>query len=238
MEDQPARWMDSSSTLARWNRRRVMLGGAGAAVAALAGCATGGSGAAPIVGPNMGVPAAVPRVGDTWRYRYSSAWAGTEPIRFSVQVTAVTPTSITDALSVDGSAGQQAMTFTGRLEFAVRALAGLNLTEFAPYVQAFVPLVAQNWSNVPVAIGATAPQASWARAQVQGVDTISTVAGTFAAARVELSSQTADSGQMRAVAWFAPVARRWVRMTYDTWDGRMQPIDRATYELLGMTLGG
>jgi hypothetical protein len=186
----------------------------------------------------MAVPDAVPQVGDTWRYRYSSAWAGIQPIAFSIRVTAVTSTSVTDALSVDGSAGQQAMTFTGQLEFAVRAFAGLSLTEFAPYVQAFVPLAQQNWGNVPVAIGAAASQASWARAQVQGVDTIATVAGTFAAARVELSSQTADAGQMRAVAWFAPRAKRWVRMTYDTWDGRMQPIDRATYELLGVRLRG
>jgi hypothetical protein len=31
---------------------------------------------------------------------------------------------------------------------------------------------------------------------------------------------------MRALAWFAPRATRRVRMTYDTRDGRMQPIDR------------
>jgi hypothetical protein len=189
------------------------------------------------VGPDIGVPAATPRVGDVWRYQYVSAWAGIRPIRFSCRVTEVTRTRITDALSVEGSAGEQMMTFTGQLEFAVRAFAGLNLTEFSPYVQAFVPLVAQDWGSVPVAVGAAAPAASWARAQVRGVDSITTSAGSFDATRVELSSQTADAGQMRAVAWFAPRVKRWVRMTYDTWDGRMQPYDRATYDLLDMTLG-
>jgi hypothetical protein len=29
-----------------------------------------------------------------------------------------------------------------------------------------------------------------------------------------------------------------VRMTYDTWDGWMQPIDGSTYELIAMQLRG
>jgi hypothetical protein len=41
---------------------------------------------------------------------------------------------------------------------------------------------------------------------------------------------------MSAVAWFAPQAKRWVKLTYDTWNPRNQPIDRLTFELFELLL--
>jgi hypothetical protein len=221
------------------DRRRAMGAILALAATALGGCAGRGSGAgvaSPMVGPNLAVPEATPRAGDRWRYLFTSGWPGTPPIRFTCRVTGVTATSVSDVLSVDGLAGEQPMTFTGRLDMAVRKLNGLSLTEFAPYVQAFTPLEAQLWTDVPVAIGSSAPQAAYVRAQVNIMQTVTVPAGTFSATRVELGSQTADGGQMSAVAWFAPQAKRWVKLTYDTWNPRNQPIDRSTFELFELLL--
>jgi len=227
------------STVVDAGRRRVVVNLLGFAAAALGGCAAGGAttrGSAPILGPELAVPEATPRAGDRWRYLFTSGWPGTAPIRFTCRVTGVTETSISDVLSVDGMAGEQVMTFTGRLDMAVRALNGVSLTEFAPYVQAFTRLDTQVWSDIPVAIGSSAPQAAYVRARVNIVQPVTVPAGTFAATRVELASQTADGGQMSAVAWFAPQAKRWVKLTYDTWNPRNQPIDRSTFELFELLL--
>ncbi|MCX7893079.1 MAG: hypothetical protein N2544_12020 [Burkholderiales bacterium] len=218
------------------DRRRFLALGAGALAAGLAGCQSG----PPVVAETVTEPLAAPRAGDTWRYRYVSGWPQIPSRDFSVTVTQTAPNGIVDSLSAAGFAAQTQL-WTGTLAFVPRPLGGFAVTEFSPYIMAFVRLATgQVWYNIPLPSGA-APLTPWsAEARVRGLDAVTVPAGTFDAVRVDLNgfrrgpgvAPSADTAQLSATAWYAPAVRRVVRFRHQTWTLTMLPIDNDGYELL------
>jgi len=226
----------SPTPAATWTRRSF-LGAVAAGTAGLLGCA----GPATPIPATMAVPNAAPRAGDAWRYQYSSGWRQDPPRLFTVRALEVTPALVRDELSAEAIAGARVDEFTSALLFHWRSLgAGFAVMELAPYLQAFINLApGQTWYGIPMPVGA-APLTPWyARAQVQGPETITTPGGTLQAVRVNLSasrtgpgvSPSADVAQMQGAVWYSPQVKRVARFDYFTWTLAMNPVDRQSYQL-------
>jgi hypothetical protein len=217
-------------------RRRLVLACGGAALAGLAaGCAT-----PPAVPLRPIVAAQAPRVGDAWRYRYTSGWKNVAPRTVIVQVSAVSTDSVRDALSVEGASGMAEGDFTSRLEIAQRAAGGLDVVELSPYLQAFDAL--QPGAQAQVAM----PPARWGSewmgsARFAGMERVAVPAGTFDAVRVDvygrrffLVGQMDDAVhavKLYVTAWYAAQVKRYVRLAVESWAAGLNPLARDLYEL-------
>jgi hypothetical protein len=227
----------SPTPAATWTRRSF-LGAVAAGTAGLLGCA----GPATPIPATMAVPNAAPRAGDTWRYQYTSGWRQDPPRLFTVRALEVTPALVRDELTAEAIAGARVDEFTSALLFHWRSLgAGFAVMELAPYLQAFINLApGQTWYGIPMPVGA-APLTPWyARAQVQGPETITTPGGSMQTVRVNLSasrtgpgvSPSADVAQMQGAVWYSPQVKRVARFDYFTWTLAMNPVDRQSYQLV------
>ena len=220
-------------------RKLLAAAGAGAAAALLAACAT------PLPPLRPVDRARVPRVGDTWRYGYRSDWQNVAPRTFDVTVVSVADQGIADRLTVAGESTPYAdQLFTSQLEIVARPLAGVQLLELSPYLEAFGPVPAGGVVVVPRPIWGT----SWnVSARVRGPEQVSVAAGSFAATRVDLygwrqfitgqMDDAIDPVQLYATAWIAAVPKRLVRFSLLTQAARLNPLIRDHLELLTFRVG-
>lgn len=218
-------------------RRRVVaaLGALGAG-ALLGGCAMAS------LPPRPLDRSRAPRVGDTWRYAYRSEWKNVVAHTVDVRVVTVTDQAIGDRLTVDGAASPSAdHHFSSRLEIVARALPGVLVHEFSPYLEAFGPIPAQGAVAVPPPNWGTA----WSvGARVAGVEQILVPAGRFDATRVEIfgsrpfiqMDDAADPVSIFGTAWFAPAVKRVVRFSYTTQAQRLNLLVRDHLELVSHRL--
>jgi hypothetical protein len=207
---------------APWTRRRVIQGlGAGALGALFGGCAT-----VPQAPPRPLDRALAPRVGESWRYQYTSAIRNVPPRVLELRVLEVTDEGVRDRLSAEGEAAGDERRFGSALELVARPVSGLVVHEFSPYLLAF--------GGFPAGAGsfaATVPPSSWgtqwtATATLRGSERITVPAGSFDALRVELrGSRPFIRGQMDdaidpvwldATVWYAPAAKRVVQLVHFT----------------------
>jgi hypothetical protein len=219
--------------------RRSLLAAAGAAtLAALVGaCAT------PLPPLRPVDRTRAPRVGDTWRYGYRSEWRNVPPRTLDVAVISVTDQGIGDRLTVDGAQSPWAeQLFTSQLAIVARALSGVLVHEFSPYLEAFGPLPAAGVVTVPPPAWGT----TWSvTAQVRGTEQVNVPAGSFAATRVDIfgsrffvqMDDAADPVRIYATAWFAAAVKRFVRFSYLTEAFRLNPLTRDHIELLSYRIG-
>lgn len=224
--------------LAPWTRRRALGGlGAGALGALFGGCAT-----VPRAPPRPLDRALAPRVGESWRYQYTSAIRNVPPRVLEVRVTEVSGMEVRDRLSADGDAAGDERRFGSALELAARPVSGLVVHEFSPYLLAF--------GGFPAGAGsfaATVPPSSWgtqwtATATLRGPERITVPAGSFDALRVDLSaSRLFIRGQMDdamdpvwldATAWYAPAAKRVVQLAHFTQGWGRNFLARDQYQLV------
>jgi hypothetical protein len=184
-------------------------------------------------------------VGDTWRYGYRSDWLNVAPRAFDVTVVSVADQGIVDRLTLaDQPTPFFDRLFTSQLEIAARPLAGVQLLEFSPYLEAFGPLPAEGIVLVP--------QSSWgtrwtASARVRGAEQLSVAAGTFTTTRIDIfgwrpfipgqMDDAIDPIQLYATAWFAAAARRYVRFSLLTQAAQLNPLIRDHVELLSYRVG-
>ncbi len=230
--------------LALWTRRRVIQGlGAGALGALFGGCA-----ALPQVPPRPLDRALAPRVGDTWRYQYTSAWRNVPPRMLEVRVVEVTGEDVRDRLSAEGdSAGDEQRFSSAPLAMVARPLSGILVHEFSPYLAAFGGFPAGGGS-----FAVTLPPPSWgtqwtARATLRGTERLTLPAGGFDAMRVEIAgSRFFIRGQMDdaidpvwlyATAWYAPAAKRVVQLSRFTQAAGLNVLERDQYQLISHRLG-
>jgi len=217
-------------------RRRLVAGlGAGALLALVEGCVT-----PPPLPPRPIDAARAPKVGDTWQYRYSSAWNNVAPRMLWNSVTSVTGEGVGDRLSVDArSASGPAQLFTSGFQIVAFPYPGLVVEEFSPYFLAFGPAAVGERGAVAM------PPASWsqwtASARVVGNEGVTVPAGSFEATRVDIignrfftagMDNAADPVTLNATAWFAPAAKRMVRFTYQTQAALFNLLSRDLYELV------
>jgi hypothetical protein len=222
-------------------RRRLVLAGAAALAGLAAGCATPAAPQYPIVA------ARAPRVGDTWRYRYTSGWKHVAPRTVIARVIGVTAESVRDALGVEGAgAAQDERSHTSRLEIALRAAGGLDVLELSPYLLAFDG--PQPGAQAPVGM----PPASWGTqwagsARVGGTERVTVPAGTFDAVRVDVDGRrffiagqmddAIDPVRIYVTAWYAAQAKRFVRLTVASYAAKLNPLARDMYELAEYRVG-
>ncbi|MCC6610702.1 MAG: hypothetical protein IT515_13640 [Burkholderiales bacterium] len=227
-------------------RRMLVLACGGAALAGLAsGCATP---AAPQGAPlGRMVAARAPRVGDTWRYQYTSAWRNVAPRAMVVRVTAVTADGVRDELRVEGARGGAAEgDFGSRLEVSQRPVGGVDVRELSPYLQAFDMPAPGAGAQVAM------PPAGWGGAWIGsarfgGTERIVVPAGTFDTTRVDVFGRrffiggqmddAIDPVKLYLSAWYAPQVKRFVRLTFATYATQLNPLAQDLYELAEYKVG-
>jgi len=228
--------------LAPWTRRRVLKGlGAGTLGALFGGCA------APPQAPLRPLDRAVaPRVGDTWRYQYTSAWRNVPPRMLEVRVIEVTGEDVRDRLSADGDAAGDERRFASALAMVARPLSGLLVHEFSPYLAAFGGFPAGG------SFAVTLPPPSWgtqwmASATLRGTERITVPAGSFDALRVDIlgtrffirgqMDDAIDPVRLYATVWYAAGAKRVVQSARSTQAAGLNILERDQYQLISHRLG-
>ncbi|MGH8719279.1 MAG: TIR domain-containing protein, partial [Burkholderiales bacterium] len=182
----------------------------------------------------------MPKVGDTWTYRYTSGWRGEKEKTFVHKIVGLDP--IKETMSLAG-ADSETHTFNDAIELVNRRVSNAMRQEFSPFLQAFTSLEAgRSWKNIP------APQDDaivypWSvQAKVVGPEPVSVPAGGFNAIKVELyGNRTADVSRAQAgsipvrskhVIWYAPEVKRIVKHTRNTFAPNGNDLDKDTYELV------
>ncbi len=228
--------------LAPWTRRRALQGlGAGALGALFGGCAP-----LPQLPPRPLDRALAPRVGDTWRYQFTSAWRNVPPRMLEVRVTEVTDAGVRDRLSAERDSAGDERQFDSGLVIAARPLSGLLVHEFSPYQTAFGGLPAGG--SFPVAL----PQPSWGTqwtttATLRGTERLTLPAGSFDTARVDIlgtrlfirgqMDDAIDPVRLYSTVWYAPAAKRVVQATRQTQAAGLNILERDQYQLVWQRLG-
>ncbi len=211
-------------------RRLVIAGGLGALAAVVA----------PRLPAQQPAGPATPSMGDTWRYQYTSGWRTVAPQTIDYVVTAVSPTAIGDRMTVVGLPGEDARTFTSRVETVNRVLPGFMANEFSPYLQAFTALA----PGASLAAPAMPPDSMFGLpwsilVRVSGPERVAVPAGTFDAMRVDLKggrspyrlNTVAEPSYLYETIWFAPGPKRVVRHHRILQAWALNQLQRDTYEL-------
>lgn len=154
-----------------------------------------------------------PQVGDTWTYRYSDGYGRRET--YSVRVTSVSENEIRDEIRMDHS--RNSGSFGAGLEVVPRGISGLNLREFSPYLLSLGPQeFSTGWSTVKLF-----EESKPFTARFVGSETVSVPAGTFETQKlivdgvqfVRGSFQVALSRKYTLTVWYAPAAKRFIKMS-------------------------
>jgi uncharacterized caspase-like protein len=177
------------------------------------------SAAPPAAAPTAALSPALPRVGDSWRYRVQDQFRIGD-LFVTAKVEAVSAQGVAESWTTTADA--KLRNIVAPLEPAFSALPDWNATpaEFAPYLQAAGPL----------RVGQRLPELSrrvdqWVvplKAVVEGEEDIVVAAGRFRAVKLVLRGQLATRGGARAgvsteqVVWYAPQVRRTVKTTVST----------------------
>jgi uncharacterized caspase-like protein len=174
--------------------------------------------------------AGLPKVGDTWTYRFYDIYGKSET--FMVQVTAASTGEVTDEARL-GKA-RHAASFEPGLELADRKLGNLALREVSPYLLSHGPLRDKpEWKSLKI-FDSNPPFT----ARLAGKETITVPAGSFEAEKLVIeghryqwaNNPSGGSYPYNVTVWYAPAAKRYVKISIH---GRN---DNETIELTGMKL--
>lgn len=150
----------------------------------------------------------LPAAGESWTYRYSDGYNRTET--YTVRVTEVTASGLRDEVSLGRA--RHAASHEAGLEMTARALGGLSVREFAPYLPALGPTEPnEEWKKIEIPGGSGHFVAHWA-----GGETVQVPAGRFEARVLEVKGEQYVRGtQTRPLTirvWYAPDLKRFVRL--------------------------
>jgi hypothetical protein len=185
-------------------------------------------------------PPSMPKVGDTWTYRYTSGWRGEKERTFMHKIVGVSPIKETVTMGDNESDIKE---FGDSVEVVPRRLPSFTLQEFSPYLQAFTSLeTGKTWKAIP-ALSHDAVIYPWSvQGKVIGPEQISVPAGKFNAVKVELyGNRTADVSRAQAgsiavrskhVIWYAPEVKRVVKQTRNTFASNGNDLDKDIFELV------
>jgi uncharacterized caspase-like protein len=187
----------------------------------------------------------MPRVGDTWTYRYVDGWKGEIGGSLTYQVTQVSAKEIRENY-VTGGEAPHALAHTNELKVAPERLGPQPRVEMFPYLVAFgIPDEKEQWDDVTFVPGASYTfREPWRlKAKMVGRESVKVPAGRFKAIRIEL---TGDRGRVygyygapvwtKHTLWYAPEVKRVVRHEFESTDARGKDADRGAYELLSYKL--
>ena len=183
------------------------------------------------------VPSALPRVGDVWEYRSRSMWKTVESSTYTHQVTAVSGREVRETMN-----SAESKTFTPDTRFVEWRGKGYYFVEFNPFIQAFGDL--QPGSTWKLSIPVEDPFFSnwYTHGRAGNWDSVSVPAGTFKAIRVEINSNRPATGssamrdkeptRILQVIWYAPEAKRAVKLVRTVYGATGDRVNEDTYELV------
>jgi len=152
-----------------------------------------------------------PQAGDTWTYRYSDGYSRTET--YKVRVISASEREIEDEILIGRE--RQKILFLSGFELTARALSGLTVREFSPYLQSFGPIESAGGSSVKLF-----DESKPFLVRFMGTERVSVPAGTFEAQKLVVegtqfvrTSALAMSRDFKIMVWYAPTAKRFVKMT-------------------------
>jgi hypothetical protein len=184
-----------------------------------------------------------PLIGDSWTYRLVDERQDRLLATVTHEVAAVSAGTVSEAISIKEQARWRSQEETP-LEVHLleqRLAEGVVLQQFAPFLGAHAELaVGSNWKNIPGLSAMSAFDAWQSSAKIVAREKITLPAGEFDAYRMEFEAlrraptSPIDRTVIRIVltAWYAPEAKRVVKIVRKTYSqqGRLQDTDR--YELL------
>lgn len=188
-------------------------------------------------------PSPLPRVGDTWQYRYSSIWKNVEPRTFVHSVTGVSEREIRETMSLGAGKAVESKAFGPEPRFVEWRGAGYYRPEFNPFLQSFGALqTGSAWKSLATPVEDPFYGDWYTQGRVVGWDSVVVPAGSFKALRVELNSNRNASGSPAMLAsepvrvwhvvWYAADAKRAVKHMRTVFSAKGGKLDEDTYELV------
>ncbi|MBI4988535.1 MAG: caspase family protein [Rhodocyclales bacterium] len=172
-----------------------------------------------------------PEVGDAWTYRFSDGYGkgGT----FTVRITDVSAEEISDEARMGNS--RHAGTFSPGLALSGRSFSGLSVREISPYLQSLGPLEATaDWKSITILSGGDPFAARFA-----GTETVTVPAGTFETRKLVIEGRETlkaaygnPTRPYTVTVWYAPAAKRFVKLSFHTPSGTAYPGENDTIELV------
>lgn len=167
-------------------------------------------------------------IGDSWSYRFSDVYGKSGS--YTVKVTAASPSEIADEARI-GKARHSA-SFERNLAIIHRKMGDLSLRELSPYLLNFGLKESEELQSVEIFEGKEP-----FKARLAGTESVRVPAGTFEARKIILEGR--EYGQRmphlsRAytiTAWYAPLARRFVKLTFVGAPASLFPAEQETIEL-------
>jgi len=191
--------------------------------------------------PSVAESSPLPTPGDTWRYRYTSAWKTVPSQVFIHRVLGVTDGRIRESVTAESGGPSDVAAFDDQMRLVSRHVGGVALEEFSPYLLAFSH-PGPGWSKGDIDGPKSNPFVSgWAvSAQYKGEETIQVPAGTFRAKRIDVYGRALNvspSAALQAVRlehrlWYAPAVKRVVKYERWSFSESNSMIDEDTYALL------
>lgn len=163
------------------------------------------------VAPQAASGGNLPAVGSRWTYRYSDFYGKSET--YTVTVTASSAAGITDEIRAGKI--RHAASFEEGLALVHRKLGSLQLREVSPYLPIFGLKETPAWKEVEVFEGKEP-----FKARLAGAESVRVPAGTFEAQKVVVEGNEYGRNWTQLVrpytitAWYAPAARRVIKMTF------------------------
>jgi len=171
----------------------------------------------------------LPAPGTQWTYRFTDQQYGRRTREYSVSLRRADELIVEEIRMPNDSTVTRVMIPTDARIYSIALDRGAQLTEYAPYLSFGKEGADSLPDEVP---GYPAGQLGpWiAQADSQRWDEVSVPAGRFRALRIQLSGKLVrpsfaygQSGRFELVVWYAPAAKRIVRLEHKTWDTSGSP---------------
>jgi len=180
-------------------------------------------------GPAPTVPAAehLPAVGTTWIYRFEDRIFGRRRTDVRIRVENRADASVSEVITTDEGSSKRDVMVENSQVLRVPLGGGTPVLEVAPYLLARsdegASLTARTIAGYPQGPRGMAP---WSiRVTQRGWSPVTVAAGSFRALRVQIDGRRerqdtfwGQDGYFRIVAWYAPEAKRLVKMEHQTWE--------------------
>ena len=155
----------------------------------------------------------LPKVGDTWTYRYSDGYNKTAS--YTVRVLSSSATEIQDEARLGNS--RQTGTHSPLLEQTGRGFSNMPIREISPYLQSLGPTEpTAGWRNINI-LSDGEPFA----ARLAGSETVQVPAGTFDTHKIIIEGTQLLRGayglptrKYTVTVWYAPAVKRFVKLTF------------------------
>lgn len=204
------------------------------------------AGTAALQSAAVDVGSALPRVGDSWTYRYINGWRKGSPETVLVKVEESEAGRVIDRMSLRGERLADERSFDGKPEAVERALGhDVRILELLPYAQTLLQEGMKPGQEKSLADLALGTETYRVKVKFVGQEKISVPAGSFDALRVEIAGQRLGAlapGQVSTVnlfthvVWFAPEIRRVVKATHKSGNPWRTFIDDDSLELVSHSL--